>query len=592
MINPFNKEIFQTKFSIPGFRESSPILSILVNENSILRQYLVLKSLIKEEYIILGFDFKHEQIIPIENSNINYVLNEIQKFISSKFNSINLNIEALDKNIEYFSKQKLKKSNFYTNENITIFVSSQRNIIPTQCEIYSNEVLYSPNKSIVIHNRSGLLYGEIEFDGVQKNDFLKLHFSETLILKYYVDNEIIETASIIYEVVSVNSNSFVLILSNFIHDLSNMRVNHSSQTLNPHSAFFEVLRTAGISKEQINIKGFEKTNAPYLIIIPIEDLEINIKEFGLGDITFLSKQESFNRVKGFEELFVKELNEEFNVFAHTIVESENTYDAYLLGLQKIQQAVDVLVHLTKNERTFNFFNLGDYINNWSRSRIYQHPKCSTFYYAENIIGFEKVFSDSKKIRCDNSLEIDSYLEKIIEELDWYEHVLYRKLQGEESKIEKQLFNALKWLSRSWRTNNIEDKVIYTSIAMEFLVDEVKTEPYIPKQVKSEFKGLLKNLLKNNAIFTEDISKKIIEKSLQGLSEPPLKIKVKTLIEQLKVPINEEEFEKIWSVRNYRNDMVHGRSELEINPDIVLLANIFLGELIAYRFKDIEDGVQD
>lgn len=69
----------------------------------------------------------------------------------------------------------------------------------------------------------------------------------------------------------------------------------------------------------------------------------------------------------------------------------------------------------------------------------------------------------------------------------------------------------------------------------------------------------------------------------------MKIKVQTLIRHLSIPITDEDFSKLWKVRDYRNDLVHGRDELKINPENVLSANILLGELIVYRLRSMEEG---
>ncbi|NGY80544.1 hypothetical protein F6Y02_41560 (plasmid) [Bacillus megaterium] len=516
MLNPFNRDFFQLNFDFrfKGFRENETILSIIKSTNSTLKQFLVFNN--KEDYLIIGFDFINERILPVEAKDIEGVLNSINTFMLSKYNFIDFSMENLEESIEHFSKQKIKREDFYTFENLTILATSQRNIITMECEIYNNNNFYKPNTSTVIHNKNGFIYGEIVFSHVIKNDFCNMHLSDDLLIKYRNNKHTTETVGSIYEVKPLGLNQFTLILSSFIFELNQAKMGYlSSKNLNPHSAFFEILRTPGINKQQINLGSYSSGRAPYLIIIPIENLNLHIEEFGLGDILYLNKEETHSRIQGIKELLEENLDNEYHVFAHTIVESDNTYDAYQIALHKIQTSLHMLVHMSKNERVLNFYNLGNQINTWNRSRLHQHPKCSTFYYAENIIGFEKVFKDSKSVKSDNSLTIDSYFSSAIQEMDWYERILYKKINGKESKNEKKLFNALKWLNRSWEASNIEDKVIYTNISMEFLVDEIKTEPYIPKEVRNKFKGLLKELLSNDEVFTEETSKKIKEKKSSG-----------------------------------------------------------------------------
>lgn len=182
-------------------------------------------------------------------------------------------------------------------------------------------------------------------------------------------------------------------------------------------------------KEQINIEGFEVKFVPYLVLLPIEDLLLKNTEFGLGDVTFLTKDEAFNRYKGFEEKYNQNLLGQFDIFAQTIVEFDNAYDAYLLGRQKVQDAIDMIILLSKNERVFNLYNLGNEPNEWNRLRLYQNPKCSSLYYVENIIGLEHILGDSKNTWVKTSLGVDSQFERMFRELDWFEEKLYKNRPG-------------------------------------------------------------------------------------------------------------------------------------------------------------------
>src|SRR5699024_8584791 len=351
----------------------------------------------------------------------------------------------------------------------------------------------------------------------------------------------------------------------------------------------DILRPAGIEKEQINIEGHEKNYSPYLVVIPIENLSIIENSFGFGDIVFYSKQEILKKYKAINKFYNQELHGEFETFAQTIVNSDNTYDAYQLGLKKVQSAIDIMILFSKNDRIYNLYNLGLEFNEWNRKRIHQNPKCSTLYYVESITLNEKIFSDSKNLRESTALVIDSTFNKLIKELEWYEESLYKKLINKQSIISSQLFNALKWLNRSWKTDDIEDKIIYTNISMEFLISEVKTEPFIPKEIVREFKSDLKKLLKEKDIYTTENSNKIKGKALGMISVPPLRVMVKSLISQLEIPITDEEFNDLWEVRSYRNDLVHGKNNLIYNSENVLVANLILGELISYRLRN-EEGV--
>lgn len=594
MMNPFESTFFHSTFNLGDkrFKDKELILNLLLHNDSTILQYLLFTANDSKEILIIGFDFERKQIIPVEKNKINVILQDLFEFISSEYNTINFSLDAESQTIEYFSQTKIKHADFYSYKNITVFASNQRNVITCNCEVYNNQITYQPVNSTILINRNGFLYGKVKIEVNEGNihELNKMHLTDDLIIKYNLNKESINTVGIIYEANSLNSNTYMLTLGSFIHELVHTDIGYySSQGLNIHSHVNSILRTTGIEKKHINIEGFEETHSPYLVIIPIENLTLIIESFGLGDINFYGEEETFNRYKNINKFYNQDLYGQFDTFAQTIVESDNAFDAYQTGLQKIQNAIDMIILFSKNDRVQNLFNLGREFNKWNRLKIYQNPRCSTFYYVENIIGTEKIFTDSANKRKSNSLVIDSDFDTLIKELDWYEEKLYKKLTDQHSQIDKQLFNALKWLNRSWKANDIEDKVIYTNISMEFLVDKVKTNPFIPKEIVQEFKRELKQLLKNNEIYDEENKDKIKQKSLGMLSDPPLKVKIQSLIRQLGAPITEEEFNKFWEVRLYRNNLVHGRGIEKINSENVLLANVILGELISYRLQS-EDGV--
>jgi hypothetical protein len=554
--------------------------------------YLVLKHKNKEKFMICGFNFVSGSIIPVEHRNIGSVLKDLRGFLESEYNTINLVIESIDEIIKHFDRRKIKNG-IETYKGLSILTSKQRNIISGNCEVFSNDKLLRPDKSLLILGRKGLLFWKIEFENNPNTaqDLKKIHLTEDVIINYRIKNESIKSAGTIYEL-KKGKDGIIIILSSFIHELSKKKLDYFSfQGSKPHSPVHAILRSSGILKKEIKIEGYEEEQfVPYLVLLPIENLLLKNPEFGFGDVSFITKDEAFNRFKGFEEQYNYNLLHQFDTYAQTIVESNNAYDAYLLGMQKVQAAIDMIILLSKNERVFNFYNLGNDLNEWNRSRLYQNPKCSSFYYVENILSLEKMLGNSKDKWANNSLIVDSRFEKMIRELEFFEEELYKKQTEQHTVLEKQLFNALKWLNRSWKTENIEDKIIYTNISMEFLVDKVKTDPYLPEEIIREFKLMLKQLLKEKSdIFTEEHSRKIKEKSLGKLNDPPLKIKLQTLIRQLGLNLTEDDFKKIWEVRKYRNNLVHGRGELEIDSRNVLYANILLGEFIVNKMKNMTEG---
>src|SRR5690625_1792347 len=453
MMNPFDPDFFHSDFGLgkKKYNNKELLLNVLLHRESIIKQYLIFKINNYDEYLIIGFDFLKEEIIPVEKESINVLLREIKAFTSSEYNTINFKIESISEAIQYFASINIKRMDFYKYKNITFMSSGQRNVITCESEVFNNKLPHKVADSVLFLDKSGLLYGQINVkanrDDIHK--IKKFHLTEDVIIKFLIDEENINLSGMIYEAKFSGPNTYKLTISSFMHNLNyNMSGYHSSHGLNIHSFMNDILRPAGIEKEQINIEGYEKNYSPYLVVIPIKNLSIIDFSFGFGDINFYSKQEILKKYKEINKYYSEELHGEFETFAQTIVNSDNTYDAYQLGLKKIQSVIDIMILFSKNDRIYNLYNLGQKFNEWNRLKMHQNPECSTFYYVENIILNEKIFSDSKNTIKNTALVIDSTFNKLIKELEWYEESLYKKLINKQSLISKQLFNALKWLNRS------------------------------------------------------------------------------------------------------------------------------------------------
>lgn len=593
MLNPLDSSLFYNKYSIKdyGFGDCHLVLSMLFSKGNVVLHYLLLKHKNKEKYLICGFDFIRGSIIPIEIINVGKILRKFRDFIKSEYNTVNLAIEIIGDNLENYEKRKIKHGIIEVNKGLSLLVSKQRNIISGNCEVFSDGEILQPDKSFLITNRNGLLFGKIEFGKNRDiiNDLKKIHLSEDFIIRYNIKGFSTETVGTIYEL-KKGKDGIIIVVSSFIHELSNKKMDvFSFQGSSPQSPVHAILRSSGILKSQIKIEGFAEGFAPYLVLIPIEDLLLDTNEFGFGETTFITKDEALNRYKGFKEKYKHNLLGHFETFAQTIVESDNAFDAYLLGRKKIQNAINMIILLSKNDRVFNVYNLGNEINEWSRMRLYQNPNCSSCYYVENIISLENMLGDSKDTWENKHLVVNENLKGIYRELKFLEEKLYKKQRGQISVLEKQIFNALKWLNRSWKAEDIEDKVIYTVISLEFLVNKIETTPPLPKDIFEEFKKLLNKLLKeNNEIFGE-YSGEIKNKSLGILKSVPIRNKVRTMIEKLGIPLTDDDFDRFWNVRKYRNDLVHGSDDVNINSEDILFANLLMGEFIVNNLKSMQEG---
>ena len=157
--------------------------------------------------------------------------------------------------------------------------------------------------------------------------------------------------------------------------------------------------------------------------------------------------------------------------------------------------------------------------------------------------------------------------------DWIE-VFFRKLQTEDEKI-LRLRYALKWVTAAWGTEDPYDKIIYCSMALEFIVngengsnifDEYAEKFGIQKLTKKERRDVINDVYekakidKLNGFSEENLAElnESIKNMIRGkLSEPSFGSKLDNLINRLAIPISTDEKDLLNKARKIRNELIHG-----------------------------------
>lgn len=66
-------------------------------------------------------------------------------------------------------------------------------------------------------------------------------------------------------------------------------------------------------------------------------------------------------------------------------------------------------------------------------------------------------------------------------------MLLLKANGTNDKELTPLFNSLKWIRRAWDAEDFDDKVIYSIIALEFIVSKEPNSPMMEKSLRKNAK---------------------------------------------------------------------------------------------------------
>ena len=192
------------------------------------------------------------------------------------------------------------------------------------------------------------------------------------------------------------------------------------------------------------------------------------------------------------------------------------------------------------------------------------------------------------------------------EYNWIEN-FFCKVQTENKRI-LRLQYALKWIVQAWDAEDSYDRVIYCSMALEFIVngekgsnifDEYASKAKRTNFTKSERKALIEILIEkielkeidgfseSNVMELNESIKNIIRSKLTEVS---FKSKLDNLINRLNIPVFKDEKELLNKARKIRNELIHGLnmasiSTLEIKKLCGITSRILMYKIMSELGKE-------
>ena len=137
--------------------------------------------------------------------------------------------------------------------------------------------------------------------------------------------------------------------------------------------------------------------------------------------------------------------------------------------------------------------------------------------------------------------------------------------------ERNILRTVKWVNKSWDSNEFEEKILYTVIAMEFLIANIPDKPLLDKQNRNKIKKYIKTELE----IDKDIIEKVNQKISNSLTMMPMMNKFNMLLDSLGINLERKEIDIIKNIRDIRNDITHGREYKEIEWDEIDKVNSIL-----------------
>ncbi|WAH38119.1 HEPN domain-containing protein [Alicyclobacillus dauci] len=359
----------------------------------------------------------------------------------------------------------------------------------------------------------------------------------------------------------ITDQYFTLRIESHAYEMRNSVIPHlSTSALNPFDLVHFISRSGGLDDEHIKIPDFKKETKTYTLTVPIEHLQV-LDPLGIGNVMFMPAGYDLHEILRIGEVS-KDTIPVFseNSLAVVHIEATSAFDAYVSGKNQIEQCLDVLLHLIRSDVALEAFATTENLQSWERSALTPKPRITTWMYLEEAVSGQRILTDTSRVAQPDTLTLTPDKESLLESVEWYESLLLELIE-KGSKPLKPLFNALKWLRRSWDADDTDDKIIFAIIALEFVANGETAPPVIPPEYKTPVLesavAAFKTVFVGESDQQEQLAKKLRDKLSNSLSDAPLRAQIQGLIQRLEIPISDSDVELVFKARALRNKLVHG-----------------------------------
>ncbi|MGG3450370.1 hypothetical protein ABER98_10885 [Domibacillus aminovorans] len=589
-------------FPINPFENSIVYYEIIMYQNEEMIEALLLKSEDTEtsSFLLVGVSSNKDSLFAINKKNALKALNKILSRLTFLFEDGDNNKEISIREINEVIQSLMRIPDVSLNNNDRFvqltdnFYGLINNVeeIKTTAKInlqISEDSYIEPDEFSFVGHVSSDDYGEIVLTDILKKNLKSFHLINEFPI--FVDcgkGMQQQYVGLILFVRKENNSTVTLNFSSNVYNLKKTKMGAlSAEDIDGRNVIDFMIRGNGW---EVNIEDINRHNQPFLVLMPIHNIKVETESIGIGNVEFLPSNSKNNDVLKMKDKMKDKLND--YTWAKVNVDSYSFYESYLQAKKQIEEALNAVNHLVKQDTLFELYSTENTITEWNRDFFIPKPKISSHVYIRNLITNGIIISDMEQIRVPNILKLDESFNEKIERLDWYEDLIAANMDNSVSKGTKNLLNSLKWLKRSWDSTNLEDQIIFSNISIEFLLSGETAPPLLGKEIKNK---IISAALKEfDLVFDGSDEEKnklhsdINQKFSGAITNPPLFAKLNQLIKRLEIPIKNSDNDSLNLIRKKRNDLVHGRATENLDMMDIWKANTIIGMIIAYKMKS-KDG---
>lgn len=544
---------------------------VLFSKEFGLRVLLVLKTTEKRN-LICEYSIKRKTITKVNKKDVIEIIQYLKSVNSNLFTEVDI-CEVNE------SLKKKNKKIIIINDNLAIYLDDTQRISKNKG---INSYVYITSEKVEVNQFIYYLSSEVNIcEIICENKLPKdrlMYLGDELDLVIVDENE--SRTKLKCKKFMYKGNQMKLIcLDTLCYDLSKYKNNfmylESPSQISSDNIMHFMLRKAGLNNSNIKCEVTRQDNiTAYNVILLVNNIDIDDK-YGYSYVTFYSKNYNTYELNKFrEKLKYAKVSYDKYCFAEVIVNAKSLFDAYIKARELVIEVIHVMKFIIRNNILIN-----NNIKFWDRGSEEWNIEVSQWIYIECVPYNQIIIGNMNNIRIYSDMHIGrEEKDKLADNKLILEYLLDKNI--DESK--KSLLKTIKWVNKSWESNDFEDKVIYTVIAMEFIISNISDKPLIEKINITK----IKKYVKTDLNIDQDTIEKVNQKISNSLTMMPMMNKFRELLNSLGIKLEDNEINIIKNIRNIRNDITHGRDYKQVSFQEIDKVNSLL-VLMVKRVLEVE-----
>lgn len=292
-----------------------------------------------------------------------------------------------------------------------------------------------------------------------------------------------------------------------------------------------------------------------------------------------------------QDEYLKLLNENPDCYAQLVIQSNSVSNAINEAIAYLNKAINVLMLVLLDDSPLQFFGICDGYKCWQCDVLSSEIIVQEQFYLEDVLNCNNAILSSVNKQTNTCSEINSPLEKILNNDNILENYFYSEMTVEK----ENLLQAVFWLNSSYKKKDKKERIIALYNCVEFLVTGQKGKT-LYDELNNTYNEKFEEAFAKITDSISSINNKDLKNRISGAVNGVLKgnssvqSKLQCLLENLDINLTTEEWELFKILKNNRHSLIHNKECKRIitNQELDELYHIF-SKIIIHTIINMSGG---